>query len=239
MAISSSAALITGGAQRIGAAIALALARKGFDIALHYRTSRDAATTVADEIERIGRRCHLVRCDLSVDKDTATLIERADQLLPRLNLLVNNASVFEQASLADTESTDFDRHFNVNLKAPFILMRDFSRAGRTGHIINMLDTRIAKSDGSHMAYTLSKKALFELTKMAAKELGPAIRVNGVSPGLILPPRDQGEEYLREKSTRIPLQRPGDTGGLISAILFLIDNPFVTGECIFVDGGEHL
>jgi len=223
----------------MGAAIALALARKGFDIALHYRTSHDAAAAVAGEIEGLGRRSHLLHCDLNDDKDTATLIDRADRLLPELNLLVNNASVFEQARLSDTEPDCFDRHFNVNFKTPFFLARDFSRTGRTGHIINMLDTRIAKSDGSHMAYTLSKKALFEFTKMAAKELGPAIRVNGVSPGLILPPPGKGDSYLRDKSSLIPLKRAGDMTNLIAAILFLIDNPFVTGECIFIDGGEHL
>ena len=239
MSTSTGAALITGGAHRIGAAIALALGKRGLDIALHYLSSHDAAAAVAHEIKGMGRQCHLLRCDLSNEQEVATLIDRVDRLLPELNLLVNNASVFEPTRLFDTGPTCFNRHFNVNLKAPIFLARDFATGGRTGHIINMLDTRIAKSDGSDIAYTLSKKALFEFTKMAAKELGPAIRVNGVSPGLILAPRGQGQDYLREKSTRIPLQRVGDTENLISAILFLMDNPFVTGECLFIDGGEHL
>jgi len=239
MSTSRGAALVTGGGQRIGAAIATALGREGFDIALHYRTSQDAAVAVATKIKRMGRQCDILRCDLNDDDDLATLIERADRLMPGLNLLVNNASVFEQAHLSETDTDCFDMHFSVNLRAPFFLVRDFCRKGRTGHVINMLDTRITKSDGGHMAYTLSKKALFEFTKMAAKELGPAIRVNGISPGLILPPPGKGDDYLRDKSARIPLKRVGDTKNLISAILFLIDNPFITGECLFIDGGEHL
>lgn len=231
--------MITGGAQRIGAAIALALGRQGLDIGLHYLGSHGAAVAVADELAGMGRQCHLLRCDLNDDKEVATLIDRADRLLPELNLLVNNASVFQPKRLSDTEPSCLDRHFNVNLKAPLFLTRDFSTNGRTGHVINMLDTRIAKSDGSDMAYTLSKKALYEFTRMAAKELAPAIRVNGVSPGLILAPRGQNQSYLQEKSTHVPLKRVGDTGNLISAILFLMNNPFVTGECLFIDGGEHL
>jgi len=232
-------ALVTGGARRIGADLARALADYGFDIVLHYWTSHDAARAVAGEIRTIGRECELLRCDLNDERDTATLIERADQLLPQVSLLINNAAVFEPAGLTDTERDFFDRHFNINFKAPFFLVRDFCRNGRTGHVINMLDTRIAKNEGSHMAYTLAKKALFEFTKMAAKELGPGIRVNGISPGLILPPPSLGTDYLEAKSVGIPLNCIGDTGSLTAAVLFLIENPFVTGECLFIDGGEHL
>lgn len=240
MAQAKGTAIVTGGARRIGAAIALALGQHGFDVVLHYWMSHGAAAALAREITAMGRRCELLRCDLNDEHATDALIQRADQLLPDISLLVNNASTFAPARLRDTEREFFDRHFNVNFKAPFFLVRDFARKDRSGgHVINLLDTRIAKTDGSHMAYTLSKKALFEFTRMAAKELAPAIRVNGLSPGLILPPFDQDEDYLRAQSTRVPLQRIGNTSNLISALLFLIDNPFVTGECLFIDGGEHL
>lgn len=239
MSESRGAALITGGARRIGAAIARALARNGFDIVLHYWTSYDAAVALAREIDAMGRRCELLRSDLNDERETATLIERADRLLPEINLLINNASVFERAGLTETDRNLFDRHFNVNFKAPFFLVQDFCKNNRTGHVINMLDSRVTKTEGSHMAYTLAKKALFEFTRLAAKELAPAIRVNGISPGLILPPSGEGKDYLEAKSAGIPLKSVGNTRDLTSAVLYLIESSFVTGECLFIDGGEHL
>ncbi len=233
------AALVTGGARRIGAAIARALADHGFDVALHYRTSAESARHTAAEIEGRGRRCRLFRCDLNDHRETAALIPKVREQFSDLNVLVNNASIFERATLAATGPELFERHFNINLKAPFFLTQAFARDCGQGQVVNIVDTRVSRSDPHHAAYTLSKKTLLELTKMAARELGPAIRVNGVSPGMILPPSGGAVHELERRSTALPLKRIGDTDNLIDAVLFLLDNPFVTGECIRVDGGEHL
>ena len=239
MSTSKGAALVTGGARRIGAAISLALARNGYDVALHYLSSVEAAERIADEIEGLGRRCRLFRCDLNDHRETANLVARVREHYSSLDVLVNNASIFERGTLADTGQDLLERHFNINFKAPFFLSQTFADGCARGHIINILDTRVSRSDPHHAAYTLSKKALLELTRIAARELGPAIRVNGVSPGMILPPPGGVVDELERRSAGLPLKRIGDTDNVVAAVLFLLDNPFVTGECIYVDGGEHL
>ena len=233
------AALVTGAARRIGAAIARALARNGYDIALHYLTSGEEAGRTAREIEAVGRRCRLFRCDLNDHEETAALLPSVREHFAELNVLVNNASVFERGSLADTGPELFERHFNINLRAPFFLTQSFAETCGRGQVVNILDTRVSRSDPHHAAYTLSKKALLELTRMAARELGPAIRVNAVSPGMILPPAGGVVDELERRSALLPLQRIGDTDNLVAAVRFLLENPFVTGECVYVDGGEHL
>ncbi len=233
------AALVTGGARRIGAAIAKGLAQHGYDVALHYHTSAEPAERTARDIEDLGRRCRLFRCDLNDHDDTTALVPRVREQFPRLNVLVNNASLFERATLRDTGHELFERHFNIHFRAPFFLTQAFAQGCSEGQVINILDTRVRGSDPRHAAYTLSKKALLELTRMAARELGPAIRVNGVAPGMILPPPDGVVEELERRSAGLPLKRIGDTANVVAAVLFFIDNPFVTGECVYVDGGEHL
>lgn len=232
-------AIVTGGAKRIGRAIALMLARRGYDIILHYNASIDEAENTAKEIEASGRRCYLLSANFDDMTQVLTFIPHAYEISNNCNLLINSASIFERARLLDTDEDLFNRHFNVNFKTPFFLSRDFARFYKLGQIINILDTKISKNMIAYFAYTLTKKALYEFTKMAAKELAPNIRVNGIGPGLILPPPGQDESYLDEKSRSIPLNRKGNLESIESAISFLIDNDFITGECIFIDGGEHL
>lgn len=232
-------AIVTGGAKRIGRSIAIALAKKGYDIVLHYNISLTEAEEVAKEIEKAGKRCRLLSCDFNDMEQVALFIPKAFELFSNCNLLINSASIFERARLMDTNQELFDRHFNINLKTPLFLSRYFANYAKTGQIINILDTKVSRTLIEYFAYTLTKKALLEFTKMAAKELAPNIRVNGVCPGLILPPPGKDEEYLNKLSKNIPLQRKGNLESVVSAISFLIDNPFITGEYIFVDGGEHL
>ena len=232
-------AIVTGGAKRIGRTIALMLARRGYDIILHYNASIDEAERTAKEIEASGRRCFLLSANFDDMTQVLTFIPNAFQISNNCHLLVNSASIFDRARLLETDEDLFDRHFNINFKTPFFLSRDFARLYKQGQIINVLDTKISKNMISYFVYTLTKKALFEFTKMAAKELAPNIRVNGIGPGLILPPPGQDESYLDEKSKSIPLKRKGDLESIGSAISFLIDNHYITGECIFIDGGEHL
>lgn len=236
---SKGAALVTGGARRIGRSIALALAKAGYDIALHYHSSGSEAAEIGRQIEALGRSRQLFSCDLNDTKQVRSLIPEVFKSLPHCNVLINNASIFQQARLLETDERIFERHWNINFKAPFFLTQDFARHCRSGQVINILDTKIVASHLDHFIYTLSKKALFEFTRMAAKELGPGIRVNGVSPGLILPPEGKDSADLDRKAAGIPLRRKGDLEELMAAVLFLVESPFITGDCIFVDGGEHL
>lgn len=230
---------MTGGAVRIGRAIALELARLGFDIALHCATSRQAAGTTAAEISALGRRCAVYACDLSDLDAVIALSEQVGQAHSDWSLLVNNASIFEPGRLRETHPDLYDRLFAINLRAPFFLSRDFARHRGRGQIINILDTKVARLPVNHFAYTLTKKALAEMTRMAARELAPHIRVNAVCPGLVLPPPGEDETYLRRMAPHVPLQRRGFPEEIAAAVRFLVENEFITGEILFVDGGEHL
>jgi len=233
-------ALITGGAKRIGRAIALELAKRGFDILLHYNRSRQAAEQTASEISSLGRHCQLVQADLTqhpqLDRVVNTLndIEHIDH-----GVLVNNASLFDPGTLKQTDAALFDTLHALHLRVPFLLTRAFAANVERGHIINLVDRRVFSTETDYFAYTLSKKALYELTRMAARELAPEIRVNAIGPGAILPPPGRDAAYLRSLEQSIPLRRIGDLGAILTALRYLLDNPFVTGECLRVDGGEHL
>lgn len=232
-------AIITGSAKRIGKAIALALARDGYDIVIHYHKSIHEAKEVEHTITKMGQKCQLISCDFSNMKQVSLFIHRAFEFFPDTSVLVNSASIFERGRLMDTDEEMLDRHLNINFKTPFLLTQEFARCATQGHVINILDTKISRTLIEYFAYTLSKKALAEFTKMASKELAPAIRVNGVCPGLILPPPGEDDEYLEKLSQNIPLQRRGNPEQVVSAIQFLLKNPYITGQFIYVDGGEHL
>ncbi|MBF0277558.1 MAG: SDR family oxidoreductase [SAR324 cluster bacterium] len=234
------AVLITGASKRIGKALSLGMAQEGYKVLLHYRHSRQEAEETADAIEKIGSTCILFKSDLSDSLQMRELVRQAFEAAPECNVLINNASIFEENSLMNTSEAQFDQHFAINLKAPFFLTQGFARCCRSeGSVINLLDTRIKNNSSTHSAYSLSKKALYDFTLMAAKELAPRIRVNGISPGLILPPEGSGMDYLAEKSKKVPLQRYGDLNQIVQALRFLLSNSFITGDCLFLDGGEHL
>ncbi|MCK4795764.1 MAG: SDR family NAD(P)-dependent oxidoreductase, partial [Spirochaetes bacterium] len=199
-------ALITGGAKRIGKNIAIKLATLGYNIALHYNSSYENAKKVKLDIENQGVICELFKCDLSNENDTLLLIQTVTKKFANLNLLVNNASIFNKAALLDTEIDLFNNTFNINFKAPYILSRDFAKLVDKGHIINIIDTKVSGNSFLYSAYNLSKKSLANFTLMAANELGPNIRVNGISPGLILAPEDKTEKYLNNMAINIPLKK---------------------------------
>jgi pteridine reductase len=235
-------ALVTGGAKRIGRAICLHLARRGYRIALHYHTSERPARLLARKIERQGGACRLFPCDLEDEKAVEALVPGVARIFPDLRLLVNNASVFERGSMTSGDTSLFNRNFAVNLKAPFILSRYFALRGSRraqGQIINMADTHVVQNKVSHFSYLLSKKALCDLTKLAAAELAPRIRVNAIAPGPILPPSGEKDAYLKRLAGHIPLKRKGEMIEILRAMDFLLDHAYVTGQILFVDGGEHL
>ncbi len=230
---------MTGGAKRIGQAIAIALAGAGYDIAIHYNSSRPEAQETAALITRQGVRCEIFPCDLQRETAVRALIRQVQTRFPDLNVLINSASLFRPSGLSSADLPSFHGHFSVNLIAPYLLSCEFARLCKTGHIINLLDTDIVKYRTSHFPYLLSKKALAEFTQMAAVALAPKIRVNGICPGLILPPADRSEKYLNKRALGIPLKRRGDPRQIAKAALYLLESEFLTGQFIFNDGGEHL
>lgn len=232
-------ALVTGASQRIGEALALKLSFLNYRIALHYNHSKKQAETLRQVIKDSGRACEIFRCDLASPQESAKLVGQVFQRFGDLNVLVNNASVFKPSRFKTATIQSFDEHFNVHVKTPFILMQDFVKRCHKGQIINILDTNITKNKTHHFTYLLSKKALYELTKMAAVEAGPHVRVNAIAPGLILPPKGKDSAYLQKRAASVPLQRTGDIEKIVQSMEFLLTNTYLTGQVLFNDGGEHL
>lgn len=239
MKANQKAALVTGGSKRIGKAICLALAEKGYDIALHYSRSETEAEETAGLIRTHGAQCALYQCDLRDTEAASELIPRVVQTFPNCNCLVNSASVFKRGAFMDSDLGFLDQQMAVNFRAPYLLTRQFARICESGLVVNMLDTKVTRQSTRFFAYTLSKKLLHAFTKMAAAALGPKIRVNGICPGIILPSTETSEQTLEKMIQKLPLQRKGDPEKITRALIYLIENDFVTGECLFVDGGEHL
>ncbi|MDP2654588.1 MAG: SDR family oxidoreductase [Candidatus Omnitrophota bacterium] len=232
-------ALVTGAARRIGKTLALALSRWGYRVALHCNRSHKDAGAVAREIKKEGGDCEIFAFDLADAGKVQALFKAVTRRFPDLNILINNASIFEKSSLRKPDLGNFDRHFAVNLRAPYILTSLFASSCKKGHIINILDAHIVRDRTAHAAYLLSKKGLNELTRMSAYALAPDIRVNGIAPGLILPPEGEGQNYLDRLAKDIPLKRKGDLANIVRSLQFLLENDDLTGQIIFSDGGEHL
>ena len=231
-------ALITGSSDRIGKQIAICFAEMGFDIALHYFSSRVKAENIRQEILTKNVKCTLFKADFNNTTETISLIKDVCNTF-RLKFLVNNASLFVESKLTQKDYRRFETLFNINFKAPYILTKEFARLVNEGMIINMLDTKIAKNDTKHFDYLLTKKFLVNFTKMSALNLAPYIRVNGIAPGLILPPRHKDLKYLEQLSKSIPLKKTGSLDGIRDTIKYLVNNDFITGQIIYLDGGENL
>lgn len=233
------AALITGGAKRIGKALVLALAEKGFDIALHCRNSERETFQLAKQVSRMGRECEIFVCDLLHPGTVVGLVEAVFNRFPNLGILIHNASIFEKATFLETDEALLDRQMGIHFRAPFFLVQAFAKLVKKGVVITLCDTKIVKPFVSHFAYALSKTALWDFTRMAAVALGPSIRVNAVAPGLILPSTESSAQDLLRMAKRVPLAKKGRIENVVSSVLFLLENEYITGECIFVDGGQHL
>ena len=232
---------ITGAAKRVGKAIALHLAELGWNIAIHYNSSDSEARLLRNELISAypNQLFELFKADLNVSEELELLISQVDQKMVGFELLINNASVFEPSNLSETTTAFLDRQMNINFKAPFILMRDFARIIKSGIIVNFVDTRIVTNQSNFAAYSISKKALWEMTKMAALEFGPEIRVNAIAPGLILPPEEKGIEYLLKLSEKIAMKRPGGLDPILKSLDYILNNDYLTGQLLFCDGGENL
>lgn len=232
-------ALVTGGAIRLGKAIALALAEAGYHIALHYNASHQPAEETAAEIRAFGVKCEIFQQDLSEVRQLEDFIQNVLVRFSDLNVLVNSASGYAQAPIAETTVEIFDSQFNINLRAPFFLTQAFAKHVKQGNIINILDNKIGYNQYPYAAYLLTKKALVEFIKMAALEFAPVIRVNGVAPGVVMPMDSRSAEYIAWRIDNIPLKMQGDTSHITRTILYILQNEFVTGQIFVVDGGEAI
>lgn len=239
--LSGTTALITGAGKRIGRAFAIAIAERGGDVVIHYRGSQQAAEETADRIRSLGRRADVIQADLSDASHVASLISRAASTAGEINLLINNASIFENVDFPETTIETWERHIAINLTAPFLLSQSFAaaRAGKQGAILNMLDWRALRPGPDHFAYTISKAGLAAMTKSLAQALAPGIRVNGLALGAILPPPGadgRDEQFVKD----VPAGRWGSIEETVQAMLFLVAGPeFITGEILHLDGGRHL
>ncbi|MGE5172264.1 MAG: SDR family oxidoreductase [Betaproteobacteria bacterium] len=234
------AALVTGATRRIGRAIAIALAEEGVNIIAHDRKSLETETVkVCGEVMDCGAKSWNVSADLEKPEEYETLIARALNTAGSLDILINNASIFLPSTLMDVGFGDVSRHLHVNAWTPFVLSREFARLVSRGKIINLLDAKIAGYDREHVAYILSKQVLATLTRICALEFAPGVAVNGVAPGLILPPAGKDEAYLEQLAQTVPLKRHGAPDDIADAVLYLLKADFVTGQVVYVDGGRHL
>ena len=233
-------ALVTGASRRIGRALAMALAEEGVNIVAHDRRDLEQETArVCDEVVGCGAKSWNVSADLEKPEEYETLVARAINTAGSLDILINNASIFQPSTLMDMGFNDLMRHIHVNAWSPLVLSREFSRLAGRGKIINLLDTKIIGYDLAHVAYILSKRMLADLTAMCAREFAPAITVNAVASGLILPPAGKDENYLNTMSHAVPLKRHGEPDDIADAALYLLKSDFVTGQVVYVDGGRHL
>ncbi len=236
------AALITGGAQRIGRAIALALAQRGYAVAVQARRSRADADRLVGEIMAAGGRAATVEADLADHAAVLRLVPAAAGAVGPLTLLVNNAAEFEPDEIGHLDRDRFDRHFAVNLRAPIFLAEAFAAqlpAGAAGAIVNLLDQRVLNPTPRFLSYGLTKSALYVATTTLAQALAPRIRVNAVAPGPTLPSSRQDAQSFARQVHALPLDRGPTPQDIAEAVLYLASAASVTGMTIAVDGGQHL
>lgn len=246
------AALVTGGAHRLGRAMALHLAARGVAVAIHYATSVSAAQALVDEIKATGGNAAAVQADLLDLDDTQGLVAKASTALGLpLDVLVNNASIFEYDRIDTLSAKSWDRHMNSNLRAAVFLTQAFAaqlpkaqaaqkaEAVARGCIVNMVDQRVRKLTPEFMTYSLAKAGLWTFTQTAAQALAPDVRVNAIGPGPTLKGVRQTQEHFDQQRANTILQRGANEADICAALGYLLDAPAVTGQLICVDGGQHL
>ncbi|CAG1064820.1 glucose 1-dehydrogenase [uncultured bacterium] len=231
-------ALVTGAGKRIGREISLALAGEGVNVIVHYSRSLKEAEELKDEVAAKGVKSWLVKADFD-KKEYEGLVERAAAATGGIDILVNNASIFPMSRLDGITLEGLFSNLRVNAWAPFELTRDLRKLMKKGRVVNLIDSRTQGYDWSHVEYILSKHLLAELTKMMAIEYAPDVVVNGVNPGLILPPPGKDMDYLEKMDSTVPRKRHGNPKDISDAVLYLLKSDFLIGEVINVDGGRHL
>lgn len=234
------AALVTGGARRIGRAISLALHRAGYAVAIQTNSSAAEAVALREEIARAGGRAAVVRADLAKHANVARLIGEAVAAVGPLALLVNNAAMFEPDAIGSLDAARFDRQVAVNLRAPIFLSEAFAAQAEEGaSIVNILDQRVFKLTPQFVSYTLAKSALHSATRMLAQALAPKVRVNAVAPGPTMPSARQDAEDFARQAAAVPLGHGPTPGEIAAAVVYLASARSITGTTLIVDGGQHL
>lgn len=240
MTLTDKTILITGAARRLGKALAIACAKQGADIVLHYNSSQSEAEEVRDQVHLLGRDCLILKADLADPQQVERMMSTA---VAKTNLygLVNNASIFKSMGFMDTTLPDWNEHMAVNLTTPFLLTQHFARhytLAETGRVLNLVDWRALRPGRDHFPYTISKSGLVALTKSTALQLASRINVNAIALGAILPPVGQPEDDRLIKN--VPQKRWAELDEFTRTALFLLDGPdYITGEVIHLDGGRHL
>ena len=234
--------IITGGATRIGAAIAESLASHKNQITIHYNKSKEKAEKLKKILEKKGSKVFLIKADLNKISELNKIIKFANIKMKGINCLINNASIFENDNIKKFSIKRWDNHLNINLKAPALLIQQFAKVvskNTRANVINMVDQRVFKITPYFLSYTLSKTGLYTLTKTSAMSLAPNIRVNGIAPGPTIKNKRQSLKHFKKQYLSTLLKKSVDTKEICSAIKFLITNKSITGQVIAIDSGQNL
>ena len=233
--------IITGGATRIGAAIAKKLSGPNIEITIHYNKSKSKAESLKKKLQKFGATVYLINGDLSKERDVKKIIKFSKSKMKFFDCLVNNASLFENDKLENFTSESWENHISTNLKAPALLSKEFSKnvRGKNNNIINIIDQRIFKLTPYFFSYTLSKTGLYTLTKTSAMSLSPNIRVNGIAPGPTIKNKRQSEKHFKSQYLATPLKQQVDVNEICNAVDFFIKNSSITGQVLAIDSGQSL
>ena len=233
--------IITGGATRIGAAIAKKLSGQNNEILIHYNRSKSKAEKLKKDLSINGTKIYLVKGDLRKETDIKKIIKFAKLKLKFFDCLVNNASVFENDKLENFSLDSWSKHIRTNLRAPALLSKEFAKnvKGKNNNIINIIDQRVFKLTPYFFSYTLSKTGLYTLTKTSAMSLAPNIRVNAIAPGPTIKNQRQSEKHFKKQYLATPLKRQVDVEQICNAVDFFIKNISITGQVLAIDSGQNL
>ncbi len=233
--------IITGGATRIGAAIAKKLSGPNIEITIHFNKSKSKAENLKKNLQKLGTKVYLVSADLSKEKDIHKIVKFSKSKMKFFDCLINNASLFENDKLENFSSKSWDKHISTNLKAPALLSKEFSKniKGKNNNIINIIDQRVFKLTPFFFSYTLSKTGLYTLTKTSAMSLSPRIRVNGIAPGPTIKNNRQSEKHFKNQYLATPLKQQVDVNEICNAVDFFIKNSSITGQVLAIDSGQNL
>ena len=233
--------IITGGATRIGAAIAKKLSGSNKEIVIHFNRSKIKAENLKKKLQNYGTKVYLVKGDLSKEKDINKIIKFAKSKLKYFDCLINNASLFENDKLENFKTDSWEKHISTNLRAPALLSKEFSKniKGGNNNIINLIDQRVFKLTPYFFSYTISKTGLYTLTKTSAISLAPNIRVNGIAPGPTIKNKRQSEKHFKNQYLATPLKKQVDVEEICNAVDFFIKNRSITGQVLAIDSGQSL
>ena len=233
--------IITGGATRIGAAIAKKLSGSNKEIVIHFNRSKIKAENLKKKLQNYGTKVYLVKGDLSKEKDINKIIKFAKSKLKYFDCLINNASLFENDKLENFKTDSWEKHISTHLRAPALLSKKFSKniKGGNNNIINLIDQRVFKLTPYFFSYTISKTGLYTLTKTSAISLAPNIRVNGIAPGPTIKNKRQSEKHFKKQYLATPLKKQVDVEEICNAVDFFIKNRSITGQVLAIDSGQSL